>query len=244
MKLGRPMRRNGLDRATRRPVATLALATLTLMLAACGSAVDVDSIGRGEIRRVAATRPVVLGRLHIRSAGGIAIMPGFPGWYETPRPAATILLVRLPDAGAYLAQVHDNGRFAWRLDPGTYVIENVLGLSRPLSFNYAFCPKTVFRVARPAGIVNLGEISIVTPTDPTERHRTPGYFGPNSCKDPENQISVTQRAGELTRLVQHPLTPVVVAPQLPELWQAGSVKQGEILKARSVLHRLGITIPE
>lgn len=237
MKLGLEKRRDDLDRAPRLLVSKFVPAVLTLMLVACATSIHVDSIERAEIGRTAATKPVVLGQLHMRSTGGIVIMPDQPE-RSNKTWTAGMLLVRLSDANAYFADVYDDGRFAWGLDPGTYVIERVTGLSRRLRFNYGFCPKSAFRVERPAGIVNLGEIMIVFPSDPTERFTTPGFLG-DVCKDPENQISVTQRAGELTKLVQHPLTPVVVAPQLPELWEARSVNQRKIPEARAVLQRLG-----
>lgn len=244
MKISRENRRDGPARATNRFVMKL-LAALPLMLAACAAEFHrVDNIDRGRIAQAAAIKPVVLGRLHIRSTGGIALMPEQPGWSEeTFKYAATVDLVRLSDASRYLAYVPDNGRFAWSLEPGTYVIDELDGYPRQLglTFNYAFCLKTAFRIERPTGIVNLGEITIVFPSDPTERLLTPGFFG-DRCGDPENQIDVTQRAGEMTKLVLHPLTPVVIAPELPELWdaEAGSINQSKIPEARAVLERHGL----
>jgi hypothetical protein len=227
-------------------VAKFTFLTLALLLVACGTTVFVDSIERADISRTAASQPVVLGRLHIRSASGISIMPEHPRWSnESPKRVAYIALVRLHDGSTYLAQVHANGRFAWSLYPGTYVIERVRGVSLPLEFNYAFCPKTIFRVERRTGIVNLGEIVIEFPTDPTQSSLTPGLFDRNLCEVPENQINVTQEAGEITRLVLHPLTRVVVAPQLPELWahrEEDYVSHNNLPKARAVLRKLGITI--
>jgi hypothetical protein len=238
-------RRNGEVAKRQRPVARFIPVALAMLLFACGTADRVDNIERADIGRTAATKPVVVGRLHIRSAGGILLVPDHSQWSNVnPKSGPSVGLVRVaPDAKAFGTQVRTDGRFAWGLDPGIYVIEWVRGLARPLKFNYAFCTKTVFRVARRSGIVNLGEIAIKFPTDPAQRFWTPGFFDATSCAAPEIRISVTQEAGEITRIVLHPMTRAAVAPQLPQLWEPrekGNIDRSNIPKARAVLRNIGI----
>lgn len=230
--------------ARRHFAAMFAVVALTLLLAACGPTLEVENIGRAEIRKVAASKAVVVGQLHIRSVAGRSIVPAGPSWsYENPSEGASVLLVRLAEDGATgsrTPRVNADGRFTWALDTGTYVIERIAGWAPQMSFYYRFCPKTVFRVEQSAGIVNLGEIVIVLPPDQEELK-----FVLNYCKETKIHVDVTQNAGDITKLVRQPLTPVVVAPELPILWESsmwGSVTFGNAPEARAVLRRLGVTI--
>ena len=235
----------GTPAARHRFAAMFALVALALMLTACGAMLDVDNIGRGEIRQAAASKAVVIGQLHIRSAAGRSIVPARPSWsYENPPEGATIVLIRLAEDGATgsaTPRVNAAGRFTWSLNAGTYVIERIVGRWAQMSFYYLLCPKIAFRVGQSAGIVNLGEIVIDLPPGQEEV-----AFLRTFCEEPKSKVGVTQREGEITKLVRQPLTPVVVAPELPMLWKTsvwGYVIVGNVPEARAVLRRLGVTIP-
>ncbi len=230
--------------ARRHFAAMFALVVLALMLTACGATLDVDNIGRAEIRQAAVSKAVVIGQLHIRTASGRSIIPAGPNWsYESPPVGATIVLVRLAEDGATgsaTPRVNAAGRFTWSLNAGTYVIERIVGLLKQINSYYLLCPKIAFRVGQSAGIVNLGEIVVDLPSDLEEPQ-----YEPNFCKEPKSSVGVTQNAGDITKLVLQPLTPVVVASELPILWETsvwGSVIVGNVPEARAVLQRLGVMI--
>lgn len=244
MRFGGHDGEHGTPVARHRFTAMFALVALALMLTACGATLDVDNIGRAEIRQTAASKAVVIGQLHIRSVAGRSIIPAGPsGSYENPSEGTSVLLVRLAEdsaTGSGTPRVNADGRFAWALDTGTYVIERIAGWAPQMSFYYRFCPKTVFRVEQSAGIVNLGEIAIVLLPDQEELKFVLYY-----CKETKIHVDVTQNEGDITKLVRQPLTPVVVAPELPVLWESsmwGSVTFGNAPEARAVLRRLGVTI--
>jgi hypothetical protein len=231
--------------ARHRFAAMFALVTLALTLTACGTTLDVENIGRAQIRQVAVSKAVVIGQLHIRTTSGISIIPARPGWsYERPPVGATIVLVRLAEGGAIgsaTPRVNAVGRFTWSLDAGTYVMERIVGLLAQINSYYLLCPKIVFRVEQSAGIVNLGEIVVDIPSDLDEQQ-----YEPNFCKEPKRHVGVTQNEGDITKLVRQPLSPVVVVPELPALWDTGLtgfVVDDNVPEARAVLQRLGVTIP-
>ncbi len=230
--------------------AMFALVMLALMLTACGAMLDVDNIGRAEIRRAAASKAVVIGQLHIRSAAGRSILPTRPVWsHEGPPEGAWVRLVRLTDDSTTFSTfpgVNADGRFAWAIEPSAYVIDEIFGTSTimgPRSLFDAFwqiCPKTAFRVEQSAGIVNLGEIVIDLPSSSLME----GQSRSNFCKDPKSYVNVTQNEGEITSLVLKPLTAVVVAPELPLLWDIStrSINPSNVREAHAVLRRHGVTI--
>lgn len=244
MRFGRHDGEHGPPVARHHFSAMFALVALALMLAACGATLDVDNIGRAEIRQAAVSKAVVIGQLHIRTATGRSIIPARPIWsYESPPVGATIVLVRLAEDGATgsaTPRVNAAGRFTWSLNAGTYVIERIVGLLKQINSYYLLCPKIAFRVGQSAGIVNLGEIVVDLPFDLEEPQ-----YEPNFCKEPKSSVGVTQNAGDITKLVLQPLTPVVVASELPILWETsvwGSVIVGNVPEARAVLQRLGVMI--
>jgi hypothetical protein len=58
-------------------------------------------------------------------------------------------------------------------------------------------------------------------------------------------VTVTQEAGEITKLVLQPLTQIVAVPQLPELWaprEGGYLNQNNLPEARRLLEELGIKV--
>ncbi len=236
--------------ARRHFAAMSAVVALILLLAACGPTLEVENIGRAEIRKVAASKAVVVGQLHIRSAAGGSIFPTRPVWsHESPPEGAWVRLVRLTDDSATFSTfsgANADGRFAWAIEPGAYVIDEIFGTSTimgPRSLFDAFwriCPKTAFRVEQSAGIVNLGEIRIDLPSSELME----GQSGSNFCKDPKSYVDVTQNEGEITSLVLKPLTAVVVAPELPLLWDrsAISLNASNVAEARAVLRRHGVAI--
>ena len=245
MRFGGHDGEHGPPAARHRFAAMLALAVLALLLTACGPTLVVENIGRGEIRQAAASKAVVIGQFHIRSAAGKSIVPARHSWsYETPPEGATIVLIRVAEDGATGSTtpiVNAAGRFAWSLNAGTYVIERIVGRWAQMSFYYLLCPKIAFRVGQSAGIVNLGEIVIDIPPGQEEK-----AFLRTFCEEPNSKIGVMQREGEITKLVRQPLTPVVVAPELPPLWETsawGYVVVGNVPEARAVLRRLGIATP-
>ena len=221
--------------------AMFALVALALMLTACGGSLDVQYIGRAEIREAAANKAVVIGQLHIRTAAGISIIPSRPIWsYENPPQGASVQLVQLTDDSATFNTfrgVSASGRFAWAVKPGTYVINIIFGLSTA-DPSWDICPKTAFRIDQSTGIVNLGEIVIDLPST----DRIEGQSKSDFCND--SKIKVTQNAGEITSLVRQPLTAVAFAPELPLLWDtsARGIKGSNVPEARAVLRRLGVTI--
>ncbi len=230
--------------------AIFAVVAPILLLAACGPTLEVENIGRAEIRKVAASKAVVVGQLHIRSAAGRSILPTRPVWsHESPPEGAWVRLVRLTDDSTTFSTfpgVNADGRFAWAIEPSAYVIDEIFGTSTimgPRSLFDAFwqiCPKTAFRVEQSAGIVNLGEIVIDLPSSSLME----GQSRSNFCKDPKSYVNVTQNEGEITSLVLKPLTAVVVAPELPLLWDIStrSINPSNVREAHAVLRRHGVTI--
>ena len=226
------------------------LVALTLMLTACGPTLEVDNIGRAEIREVAASKAVVVGQLQIRSAAGRPIFPTHPVWsHESPPEGAWVRLVRLTDDSTTFSTfsgIYADGRFAWAIEPGAYVIDEIFGTSTimgPRSFFEPFwqiCPKTAFRVEQSAGIVNLGEIVIDLPSS----SQMEGQSKSNFCKESKRYVTVAQNEGEITSLVLKPLTAVVVAPELPLLWDRSTISiiASNVPEARAVLRRHGVTI--
>ena len=250
MKFGGQQGEKGPPEARHRFAAMFAVVALTLMLTACGASLEVNNIGRAEIRKAAASKAVVVGQLHIRSAAGRSIFPTRPVWsHESPPEGAWVLLVHLTDDSTTFSTfsgVNADGRFAWAIKPGAYVIDQILGTSTimgPRSFFDAFwhiCPKTAFRVEQSAGIVNLGEIAIDLPSSSLME----GQSKSNFCKELKSYVNVTQTGGEITSLVLKPLTAVVVAPELPLLWDtsARGINASNVPEAHAVLRRHGFTI--
>jgi hypothetical protein len=253
MKFGGHEEENGAPEARPHVAAMFAVVALTLMLTACGGSLEVEFIGRAEIRKAAASKPVVVGQLRIRSAAGRPIFPTGPVLsYENPQEGAWVRLVQLTDdskAFKTFSGVNANGRFAWAIKPGTYVIDLIFGESTimapraPSSFFYPFwniCPKTAFRVEQSAGIVNLGEIVIDLPSSSLKEGQSKSDF----CKESKNQVNVTQNDGKITMLVRQPLTAVVFAPDLPQLWDSSTIgiHAGNVPEALAVLRRHGVTI--
>ena len=250
MKFGGHEGENGAPEARQHVAAMFAVVALTLMLTACGGSLEVEYIGRAEIRKAAASKAVVVGQLRIRSAAGRWIFPTGPVLsYESPPQGAFVRLVRLTDNSTTFktfSGVNANGRFAWAIKPGTYVIDLIFGESTimaPSSLFYPFwniCPKTAFRVEQSAGIVNLGEIVIDLPSSGLMEGQSKSDF----CKESKSYVSVTQNDGKITSLVRKPLTAVVFAPELPLLWDrsAISINASNVPEARAVLRRHGVTI--
>ena len=250
MKFGGHEEENGAPEARPHVAAMFAVVALTLMLTACGGSLKVDYIGRAEIRKAAASKPVVVGQLRIRSAAGRSIFPTGPVLsYESPQKGAWVRLVQLTDDSTTFktfSGVNANGRFAWAIGPGTYVIDLIFGESTimaPSSFFYRFwniCPKTAFRVEQSAGIVNLGEVVINLPSSGLMEGQSKSDF----CEESKNQVNVTQNEGEITILVRQPLTAVVFAPELPQLWDSSTIgiNVRNVPEALAVLRRHGVTI--
>ena len=235
----------------RRPFAArFAAVALILMLAACGPTLAVENIGRAEIRKVAASKAVVVGQIHIRSAAGISIFPTRSVWsYESPPEGVWVHLVQLTDDNTTFRafpDVNANGRFAWAIGPGAYVINRISGTSKIMGSRPHFdpiwriCPRIAFRVERSTGIVNLGKITIdLPPSDQVE-----GQDESNFCEESDSYVGATQTEGEITRLVLKPLTKVVIAPELPLLPDTAvtDIDPSDVAEAKEVLRRHGLTI--
>jgi hypothetical protein len=236
--------------ARRHFAAKFAVVALTLLLAACGPTLEVENIGRAEIRKVAASKVVVVGQLQIRSAAGRSIFPTRPVWsYERPPEGAWVHLVQLTDDNTTFRafpNVNANGRFAWAIGPGAYVINEIYGTSKITGSRSLFdafwriCPKSAFRVERSTGIVNLGKIEIDLPSS----DQVEGQNKSNFCEEPDGYVGVTQTEGEITRLVLKPLTKIVIAPELPLLpdTAVSKIDPGDVAEAKEVLRRHGFTI--
>lgn len=236
---------------TRRYFAAMfAVVAPVLMLAACGPTLQVENVGRVEIREVAASKAVVVGQLEIRSASGISVFPTGSVWSdESPPDIARAHLVQLTADNTTFRgfpYVNSNGRFAWAIGPGVYVINRISGWSEitgrdfHLEAFWGICPRTAFRVERSSGIVNLGKIVIDLPAS----NQVEGQNNSNFCEEFDGHVNVTQNEGEITRLVIKPLTAVVIAPELPLLPDTAvtQVDPSDVAKAREVLRRHGFTI--
>ena len=246
---GHEAKRNPLE-ARRHFAAMFAMVASILMLAACGPTLEIENIGRAEIRMAAASKAVVVGQLQIRSPAGKSIFPTRSVWsHENPPEGVSVLLVRMTDDTTTLRavpSVNADGRFAWAIHPGTYVIDRIIGTSTIMGPRSLFdvvwviCPKTVFRVEQSAGIINLGEISIDLPSSGSEE----GQSKSNFCEELESDVNVTQDEGEITNLVLKTLTAVVVAPELPLLWDTSAIaiNASNVAEAKEILRRHGVTI--
>lgn len=250
MKMGgHEAKRNPLE-AQRHFAAMFAVVALVLMLAACGPTLEIEDIGRAEIRMAAASKAVVVGQLQIRSAAGRSIFPTRSVWsHENTPEGISVLLVRMTDDSTSLRafpSVNADGRFAWAIHPGTYVIDRIIGTSTIMGPRSLFdvvwviCPKTVFRVEQSAGIVNLGEISIDLPSSGSVE----GQSKSNFCEELEGNVNVTQNEGEITSLVLKTLAAVVVVPELPLLWDTSAIaiNANNVAEAKEILRRHGVPI--
>ena len=236
--------------ARRHFAAMFAVVALILLLAACGPTLEVENIGRAEIRKVAVSKAVVVGQLQIRSAAGISIFPTRSVWsYESPPEGVWVHLVQLTDDNTTFRafpDVNANGRFAWAIGPGAYVINRIFGTSKIMGSRPHFdafwriCPRTAFRVERSTGIVNLGKIVIDLPSS----RQVEGQNKSNFCEESDSYVGVTQNEGEITMLVLKPLTKVVIAPELPLLpdTAVSDIDPSDIAEAKEILRRHGFTI--
>ena len=134
--------------------ATLLL-LVTILVVACAPAAKKNVNAQADWQQALSgtEESIAVGRIEWMENGEHKLNEKMLGGYRLLTPG----LLRLEDKTRISAELDEQGRFAWQLPPGTYVL-NRINYRDSWSGNYFFVPKTAFRIDRPGLAYYVGTL--------------------------------------------------------------------------------------